>query len=63
MGYKSMPPICVCGELGIVFLSSMTERSDTCAWLSFSHVRQWSDNEKKGSVAVLLSRGSTLSCP
>ncbi|WP_139692021.1 competence protein ComK [Sporolactobacillus terrae] len=63
MGYKSMPPICVCGELGIVFLSSMTERSDTCAWLSFSHVRQWSDNEQKGSVAVMLSRGKHIELP
>ncbi|MCQ2009740.1 MAG: competence protein ComK [Sporolactobacillus sp.] len=63
MGYKSMPPICVCGELGIVFISSMTERSDRCAWLAFIHVRQWSEVDKKSKVAVSLTNGQIVELP
>ncbi|MET1250235.1 competence protein ComK [Sporolactobacillus sp. STCC-11] len=63
MGYKSMPPICVCGELGIIFISSMTERSDYCAWLAFMHVHNWNDSNEKGYVSVLLSRDKEIKLP
>ncbi|MCO7126928.1 competence protein ComK [Sporolactobacillus shoreicorticis] len=63
MGYKSMPPICVCGELGIVFISSMTERSDRCAWIAFIHVRQWREVDKKNKVAVSLTNGQIIELP
>lgn len=63
MGYKSMPPICVCGELGIIFISSMTERSDYCAWLAFMHVHNWIENNEKGCLSVFLSRGKEIKLP
>ncbi|MCL1632516.1 competence protein ComK [Sporolactobacillus sp. CPB3-1] len=63
MGYKSMPPICVCGELGIIFVASMTERSDYCAWLAFSHVLQWHEIGKHGTVSVSLTCDKKIELP
>jgi competence protein ComK len=63
MGYKSMPPICVCGELGIIFISSMTERSNYCAWLAFMHVHNWVESNEKGYLSVLLSGGKEIKLP
>jgi competence protein ComK len=63
MGYKSMPPICVCGELEIIFISSMTEQSNYCAWLAFMHVHNWFEKNEKGNLSVMLSGGKEMNLP
>ncbi|MDN3956607.1 competence protein ComK [Sporolactobacillus laevolacticus] len=64
MGYKSMPPICVCSELGIFFLPSMTEKSENCVWLAHSHIRQWMESGKKSdTVYVYLTHKQKIELP
>lgn len=38
MGYKSMPPICVCNDLDIYFFPLMSEMHRECIWIAHGHV-------------------------
>ncbi|RYL95885.1 competence transcription factor (CTF) [Sporolactobacillus sp. THM7-4] len=62
MGYKSMPPICVCSELNIYFFPLMSEANRECIWLAHSHIRQWEvvDNS---TIQVLLTHNQPLRIP
>ncbi|WP_100487110.1 competence protein ComK [Sporolactobacillus pectinivorans] len=62
MGYKSMPPICICSELGIYFFPLMSETNRSCIWLSHSHIENWQNLEKKG-VLVHLTHGRMIKMP
>lgn len=55
MGYKSMPPICVCSELGIYFFPLMSETRRACVWLSHTHVRHWEQAGRKNARIFLLN--------
>ncbi|MFT8872098.1 MAG: competence protein ComK [Sporolactobacillus sp.] len=60
MGFKSMPPICVCNELGIFFFPVMAESRRDCAWMAHAHVLEWEDEDKR-TVQVKLSNQQLLS--
>lgn len=59
MGYKSMPPICICSELGIYFFPLMSETRRDCTWLAHSHIRQWESAGEK-HVLVHMTHGQRL---
>ncbi|MCO7175015.1 competence protein ComK [Sporolactobacillus kofuensis] len=64
MGYKSMPPICVCNELGIYFLPLMAEASRNCVWLAHSHIRQWAKSEETpGTIFAYLTHNQKIELP
>ncbi|RYM05018.1 competence transcription factor (CTF) [Sporolactobacillus sp. THM7-7] len=62
MGFKSMPPICICSELKIYFISLMSETHRECVWLAHSHIRQWEENDRS-KVWVKLTNDKRISIP
>ncbi|WP_332238302.1 competence protein ComK [Sporolactobacillus sp. KGMB 08714] len=62
MGYKSMPPICICSELGLYFFSLMSEARRECVWLSHTHIRDWRKCGER-HVMVHLMNGRKIPVP
>lgn len=62
MGYKSMPPICICSELSIYFFPLMSEANRECVWLAHSHVKQWEPGDGS-TVKVKLTHDRVFEVP
>ncbi|TGA97505.1 competence transcription factor (CTF) [Sporolactobacillus shoreae] len=61
MGYKSMPPICICSELGIYFFPLMSELHRNCIWLAHPHCRNYTETDN--GVLVHLTHGYKIRIP
>ncbi|MFT8390839.1 MAG: competence protein ComK [Sporolactobacillus sp.] len=59
MGFKSMPPVCICSELSIFFIPLMAEAHRGCAWIAHAHVLNWQDVDKR-SAKIEFSNRQTL---
>ncbi|MFX3618981.1 MAG: competence protein ComK [Sporolactobacillus sp.] len=53
MGYKSMPPICVCSDLDIYFFPLMSETHRECIWISHDHVIEGQIRGKEDTYALM----------
>jgi competence protein ComK len=62
LGFRSMPPICICNELGIYFYPLMSESQRGCIWIGHSHVNNWEDGGQK-DVLVHMTHDQSLRLP
>lgn len=64
LGYKSMPPICICSELNLYLFPLKSEAHRDNIWIAHSHVSTWlPDNKDKNSVRVLTVHGDIIDLP
>ncbi|WP_010631481.1 competence protein ComK [Sporolactobacillus vineae] len=64
LGYKSMPPICVCSELNLYLFPLKSEAHRDNIWIAHSHISTWlPDSKDKNSVRVLTIHGDIIDLP
>jgi Genetic competence transcription factor len=64
LGYKSMPPICVCSELNLYLFPLKSESQRDNIWIAHSHISTWlPDSSVKKSVRVLTIHGDIIDLP
>lgn len=62
MGYKSLPPICVCNELGIFLFPLTSVHHRDCIWLAHSHIKHW-ESVNKDMMKVRLTNADQIEVP
>lgn len=64
LGYKSMPPICVCSELNLYLFPLKSEVHRDNIWIAHAHISTWlSGSKDKNSVRVLTIHGDIIDLP